>query len=250
MKGPLVVLAASVCLVQAAAAQATRPSARPAESCAPGVVGTFIASRAAADYLELTPDRRFFSHIGRASSAGTYSVSGSQVTLLLPTGQAQRATLNNCALVDENQVVWYKQTRRPFIRTDLTVSGIAVGMDSLSVRRRLGEPSSKDAVASMATWVYPGIRVEFMSGSVLRLELLDRSMGTARGLHVGDAAGRAVALYGRESFGENFDPRTAYAELAVKPSDRNQMDASRMIILLQGGIVSKILVGKEISVPD
>jgi len=61
------------------------------------------------DYMELDADKSFFLTNDGKSSAGTYRVGGNTLTLILPTGQASRATFKGETITDTEGIVWVKQ---------------------------------------------------------------------------------------------------------------------------------------------
>src|SRR6266853_6137122 len=83
------------------------------------------------------------------------------------------------------------QQPAPLVPRDLHVSGVAVGEDSSSVRRRLGTPVGVDST----TWHYSDLDVIFKAGKVTILSITGGSRATRRGLRVGDPARRVSTLY-------------------------------------------------------
>lgn len=82
-------------------------------SSAPGKY-LFKKGRArAGDYVELEPGGRFFSQENGRSFAGTYTVKGDVLTLLLSTGQAARAKFSGDTIVDSDGIVWEKPADAP-----------------------------------------------------------------------------------------------------------------------------------------
>lgn len=82
-------------------------------SSAPGKY-LFKKGRArAGDYLELEPSGRFFVQENGKSFAGTFSVKGDMLTLVLPTGQASRGKFSGNTITDSEGSVWEKPADAP-----------------------------------------------------------------------------------------------------------------------------------------
>ena len=108
---------------------------------------------------------------------------------------------------------------RGFDSTDVVVAGLSQGMDSAAVRRLLGQPDSvtaepdpRDPPATLVDWHYPALTVTLGSyNSLGGITLKGASVATLRGLRVGDARSRLVALYGvpRDTPGATWQYETA-----------------------------------------
>ena len=106
-----------------------------------------------------------------------------------------------------------------FDSTDVVVAGLSQGMDSAAVRGLLGQPDSvtaepdpRDPPAKFVDWHYPTLTVTLGSyNSLGGVTLTSASVATLRGLRVGDARSRLVALYGvpRDTTGDTWQYETA-----------------------------------------
>ncbi len=84
------------------------------------------------------------------------------------------------------------QTPAALRASDLTVAGIEYRSDSSEVRRRMGEPATRDSFS----WRYAGLRVWFNGAKVEQVQLSGRRFRTPRGLRVGDSTDTVERLYG------------------------------------------------------
>src|SRR5258705_3088499 len=95
----------------------------------------------------------------------------------------------------------------PLSRADFALGGVAEGMDSATVRRRLGKPdsifaedNSLDSPSKLITWDYRRLTVDFFSTDhVVGLTTRDSGAVTPRGLRVGQSVARLKQLYGEPS---------------------------------------------------
>jgi hypothetical protein len=124
------------------------------------------------------------------------------------------------------------QEAKPLVAADLTVSGVAVGDDSASVRRRLGPPVSVDS----ALLHYADLDIVLKHGKVAILSITGPSRATRRGLRVGDAASRAAHLY-RPCYADSTLVQVCYSE---------DFDERAVIVALASGRVTRINFGRII----
>jgi hypothetical protein len=95
----------------------------------------------------------------------------------------------------------------PLSKADFALGGVAEGMDSATVRRRLGKPdsifaedNSFDSPSKLITWDYGRVTVDFFSTDhVVGLTTTDSGAATPRGLRVGQSVARLKHLYGEPS---------------------------------------------------
>jgi len=96
---------------------------------------------------------------------------------------------------------------RPLSKADFALGGVAEGMDSATVRRRLGKPDSifaednaLDSPSKLITWDYRRLTVDFFSTDhVVGLTTRDSGTVTPRGLRIGQSVARLKQLYGEPS---------------------------------------------------
>lgn len=93
-------------------------------SLAPGKY-LFKTGRArAGDYIELGADGKFFVQLNGRAVAGTYSVQGDALTIVLPTGAAERAKFSNNTITFSDGNVWEKSPDAPKPQATLTIDQI------------------------------------------------------------------------------------------------------------------------------
>ncbi len=118
--------------------------------------------------------------------------------------------------------------------SDLMVAGIGPGLGHESVAHSLGQPLSRDSTR----WTYASLVVYFTGDHVEQVHLTGRKYATSRGLRVGDTARRVTDLYGP------LPPGGQPYELRVD-CDGNELG---LWVMLESGVVSKVIVGKVIDV--
>jgi len=121
----------------------------------------------------------------------------------------------------------------PLTSADLSVAGISVDEDSVSVLRALGTPIGRDS----SVWRYADMQVVFNDGKVSILSILGPARETQRGLRVGDSADRARQLY-RPCYADSV-----LVQVCFNPTD---FDARAVIAQLDGDRVKRIDVGRII----
>jgi len=124
---------------------------------------------------------------------------------------------------------------------DFVVARVRDGLDSASVRRRLGTPDSVSFVGDPGTpghdiahWHYRGFSVA-LTARVIGTNIVMRGVSTHRGLRVGDSLARVQQLYGPP--GEQDGTDWWYCD----PADPTRLHV--MLIDTMGQRVTSIYVG-------
>lgn len=76
--------------------------------------------------------------------------------------------------------------------SDLIVAGVRYGADTSEVRRTLGRP----LFANGESWQYHDVTIHLAGSRVTEFTITGPAVPTHRGLRVGDAESRVIALYG------------------------------------------------------
>ncbi len=129
----------------------------------------------------------------------------------------------------------------PLSRADFALGGVAEGMDSATVRRRLGKPDSVfaednplDSPSKLITWNYHGLTVDYFSTDhVVGLTTRDSGAVTPRGLRVGQSVARLKQLYG--------EPSGSYEDVWDYEDPAQRLHVMRVTVLL--GRVTMIYLG-------
>ena len=133
------------------------------------------------------------------------------------------------------------QDAAPLSPADFLVAEIRDGMDSVSVRRHLGQPDSVSVAdnpwepgAKLTKWSYHELTVT-LNAKAIGITLHGRRVSTHRGLHVGDRAARVAKLYG--SAGSATDDEWWYRD----PADST--GSHLMLVAFERGLVSSVYLG-------
>ena len=171
---------------------------------------------------------------GQGTLVHNTKVSHSDTISIAHQGPSFAATIEDIAFPDTGR----------FPKSDFSVAGVSLGMDSISVLRILGRPDTvsresdfRDTSDTFTAFDYHGL-VVFLgtSNSVGAFSILGHGPATARGVAVGDSISRLRMLYGIPT----GDPTVFENGLSYYNGD-NDLDAIQFEI--KDSIVTEIYVG-------